>query len=204
MNRFKFILKILLFSLLLLIAIFYPKNLFDSLSSDIIVAISKKTFLSSVAKYVSLIFHDKILLIIMGVLGLFLFYIKEYKKSVFILSTAFMGGFLGLLIKNLVKRQRPLYELYDGYSFPSGHSLVVTIFFLSLIFIINKKKILETLSSICLFIVPVSRIMLGAHYITDVLAGVLLGIIIVDLLKIYYLKIYCIVMKIVRYNIEKK
>lgn len=196
--------KIVLFFAIFLFVLLYPKNLFDSIISDIFISLFSGNIFSSLGKLISYIFHDKILLLFMGLLGIFLVMIKEYKKSIFILSTAFFGSVITLFIKYLLRRERPLPELFDGYSFPSGHSTVVALFFLSLLFVINKKGILSTISKIALVIVPISRIMIGAHYPTDVLAGLLIGSIVVDLMKIYYDNIYKIISRLMGIYYEKK
>lgn len=36
---------------------------------------------------------------------------------------------------------------------------------------------------------------LGAHFLTDVIAGVLLGSIVVDVMKVYYINIYNIIVR---------
>lgn len=206
MSNIKYIthFKIFLFLVLFFVAIFYPKNMFDYIISDMIRAIFGGGVFSFLAKMISYIFHDKLLLLFMGCLGIFLLVIKEYKKSIFILSVAFFGALSALIIKYLIQRERPLPNIFDGYSFPSGHSTVVALFFLSLIFIISKKELLKKIMIFAFIAVPVSRVIIGAHYITDVLGGLLLGSIIVDLMKIYYLPIYKKFIQILGIKDEKK
>lgn len=183
-------LKIVLFLALFIFVWLNPKNIFDIITSDMLVSLFGQYIFGIFGKLVSYIFHDKILLLLMGLLGIFLFYLKEYRKSIFILSTAFFGSLITLIIKALVHRPRPFPNLFDGYSFPSGHSTVVVLFFLSLIYVINKKEIVIKVAKIAIVLVPFSRVIIGAHFITDVLGGLLLGSIVVDLMKIYHEKIY--------------
>lgn len=70
-----------------------------------------------------------------------------------------------------------------GYSFPSGHSMVSMAFYGFLIYLIynnikNKyiKWILISSLSILIILIGISRIYLGVHYTSDVLAGFLLSI----------------------------
>lgn len=70
-----------------------------------------------------------------------------------------------------------------GYSFPSGHSMVSMAFYGFLIYLIynnikNKyiKWILICSLSILIILIGISRIYLGVHYTSDVLAGFLLSI----------------------------
>lgn len=101
-------------------------------------------------------------------------------------------------IKSLVQRPRPDAALHlieqGGFSFPSGHSITSMFVYGMLILLIrtnvkNKRKanILTGLLAIPMFLVGLSRIYLGVHYPTDVLAGWCLGIVvIVVLFRIFY------------------
>ena len=88
---------------------------------------------------------------------------------------------LNLLLKNIVQRPRPNeFRLIDetGYSFPSGHSMVSMAFYGFLIYLIYKfvkskrlKWILIIILSALIITIGISRIYLGVHYTSDVLAG---------------------------------
>ncbi|MGN1295261.1 MAG: phosphatase PAP2 family protein [Bacilli bacterium] len=97
------------------------------------------------------------------------------------------AGFLPFSIKFLVKRTRPYHEI-DGfvqmmdkihyrhpssYSFPSGHTF--TAFFLATTIFIRWRKWGYVTLPLALM-VGFSRIYLGAHYLSDVLVGGLLGV----------------------------
>ena len=189
-------LKIILFLLLVFVAVYYPTNEFDVITSNLL----QIKILGQTAKIISTIFNDKILLLIMVLLSAFLFWIKEAKKAIFIFFSAGFGGLILFIIKYTVQRVRPLPDVFDGYSFPSGHSTIVVVFFISLLFVINKKKFLSMLAIFAIIAVPVSRVVLGAHFISDVVAGLLLGSIVVDFMKVYYKKIYNIIRSIVGEN----
>lgn len=189
-------LKIILFLLLMFVAVYYPTNEFDVITSNLL----QIKILGQTAKIISTIFNDKILLLIMVLLSAFLFWIKEVKKAIFIFFSAGFGGLILFIIKYTVQRVRPLPEVFSGYSFPSGHSTIIVVFFLSLLFIINKKEILSMLATFAIIAVPISRVVLGAHFLSDVVAGLLLGSIVVDFMKVYYKKIYNIIRSIVGEN----
>ena len=189
-------LKIILFLLLVFVAVYYPTNEFDVITSNLL----QIKILGQTAKIISTIFNDKILLLIMVLLSVFLFWIKEAKKAIFIFFSAGFGGLILFIIKYTVQRVRPLPEVFSGYSFPSGHSTIIVVFFLSLLFIINKKEILSMLATFAIIAVPISRVVLGAHFLSDVVAGLLLGSIVVDFMKVYYKKIYNILRSIVGEN----
>ena len=189
-------LKIILFLLLVFVAVYYPTNEFDVITANLL----QIKILGQTAKIISTIFNDKILLLIMVLLSAFLFWIKEAKKAIFIFFSAGFGGLILFIIKYTVQRVRPLPEVFSGYSFPSGHSTIIVVFFLSLLFIINKKEILSMLATFAIIAVPVSRVVLGAHFLSDVIAGLLLGSIVVDFMKVYYKKIYNIIKSITGEN----
>ena len=189
-------LKIILFLLLVFVAVYYPTNEFDVITSNLL----QIKILGQTAKIISTIFNDKILLLIMVLLSVFLFWIKEAKKAIFVFFSAGFGGLILFIIKYTVQRVRPLPEVFSGYSFPSGHSTIIVVFFLSLLFIINKKEILSMLATFAIIAVPISRVVLGAHFLSDVIAGLLLGSIVVDFMKVYYKKIYNIIRRIIGEN----
>lgn len=189
-------LKIILFLLLVFVAVYYPTNEFDVITSNLL----QIKILGQTAKIISTIFNDKILLLIMVLLSAFLLWIKEPKKAIFIFFSAGFGGLFLFVIKYTVQRGRPLPEVFSGYSFPSGHSTIIVVFFLSLLFIINKKEILSMLATFAIIAVPISRVVLGAHFLSDVIAGLLLGSIVVDFMKVYYKKIYNIIRSIIGEN----
>ena len=111
------------------------------------------------------------------------------KKYFFIFSFAnLIGVILNNILKLIIRRPRPTETLVltaeSSYSCPSGHSMMSMIFYGLLIYYVTKfvkKKWLKNtlvgiLSAIILF-VGISRIYLGVHYATDVLAGYIVGII---------------------------
>ena len=90
------------------------------------------------------------------------------------------------VIKHIVRRPRPnvlrLVE-EDGYSFPSGHSMVSMAFYGIIIYLVYKnvtnkylKWTIITLLSLLILSIGFSRIYVGVHYFTDVVGGFLLGL----------------------------
>ena len=73
-------LKIILLLLLVFVAVYYPTNEFDVITSNLL----QIKILGQTAKIISTIFNDKILLLIMVLLSAFLLWIKEPKKAIFI------------------------------------------------------------------------------------------------------------------------
>ncbi|MEU8614356.1 phosphatase PAP2 family protein [Actinoplanes sp. NPDC048791] len=100
-----------------------------------------------------------------------------------------VGGVLGALLKLLVGRHRP--DLLDpvaratGYSFPSGHALnaalTAGVFVLVLLPVARgaKRWVLWGSAIAVTVLTGLSRIVLGVHWTSDVVAGWLLGIAVV-------------------------
>lgn len=87
-----------------------------------------------------------------------------------------------ILLKTIFGRERPdILRLIpiDGYSFPSGHSIISVAFYgyLATYLVERKipKKIIFPLCFILIIGIGFSRIYLGVHYFSDVLAGYSLG-----------------------------
>lgn len=107
------------------------------------------------------------------------------RHALFLLVSSIDCLLLTTIFKHLVGRSRPIgLKLIQqgGYSFPSGHtmfSVCVYGYFLYLAITKIKNKILRYVVSFLLLLVilsiGVSRIYVGVHFASDVLAGYLLG-----------------------------
>src|SRR6266513_1429478 len=114
---------------------------------------------------------------------------KKWWPSLVTVIVAVPGGMLlNELLKQLVHRHRPFVDGpfvdWSGYSFASGHTIGATLLYGQLaLFILPMMKgrcwRTLTVSSAALLIALVgfSRIALGAHFLTDVLAAIVFGVI---------------------------
>ena len=129
-------------------------------------------------------FGGEIFLIVSAIILLIL--IKNKKTGFLISLNLGISALLNQILKHIIQRPRPTeFRIIDegGYSFPSGHSMVSAAFYGFLIYLIYKniknKYIKWTLISILgmlVFLIGLSRIYLGVHYTSDVLAGFLIAI----------------------------
>ncbi|MFC4024516.1 phosphatase PAP2 family protein [Oceanobacillus longus] len=107
-------------------------------------------------------------------------------------ALVFAGGtlathILNLFIKNVVDRERPSISVAanaEGYSFPSGHAMIPMVCYgLLAYFLVKKMKsksaILTTQITLALivFLIGISRYVINVHYLTDVMAGFVIGFI---------------------------
>ena len=117
----------------------------------------------------------------------FIFYRKQWKlESYLMLGNLTLAGILIVTFKNIYQRPRPeIVHLVEekGFSFPSGHSLAVTLMVGTLIVILSQRikntvwrKIVQILLSLYIVSVLVSRIYLGVHYPSDVIASLCVGL----------------------------
>lgn len=120
-----------------------------------------------------------------------IFYWKKFKREAFFISTILFSGLIILGIKNIINRPRPtlshvrLVEVFRFQSYPSGHVLSYFLFFGFLIILMNALKnipkttsiVVNSISVFLLIMIAPSRIYLGAHWFTDTVGGMLLGII---------------------------
>lgn len=117
----------------------------------------------------------------------FIFYRKQWKlESYLMLGNLALAGILIVTFKNIYQRPRPeILHLVEekGFSFPSGHSLAVTIMVGTLIVIFSQrikdqlwKRIVQILLGFYLLSVLASRVYLGVHYPSDVLASLCVGL----------------------------
>ena len=112
--------------------------------------------------------------------------LKNRKIRFSILFNLIFITIINQVLKFIVQRPRPTdFKLIDesGYSFPSGHAMISVAFYGYLIFLIYKyiknkiiKFLLISLLVILIIIIGVSRIYLGVHYTSDVLAGFLISL----------------------------
>ena len=120
-------------------------------------------------------------------LTIILFIIIKNKKIGFLIGINLITiTILNQLFKFILQRPRPTeYRIINetGYSFPSGHSMISMAFYGFLIYLIYKyvknkkiKYISITLISVLIIFIGISRIYLGVHYTSDVLAGFLFSI----------------------------
>jgi undecaprenyl-diphosphatase len=115
--------------------------------------------------------------------------LRRRRRMLALLAAATLGGLLvALLLKNFFGRPRPEFASADTHvataSFPSGHAMLSAVVYLTLGALLARtstgyryKLYFLTVALIITILVGLSRIYLGVHYPTDVLAGWSFGLI---------------------------
>lgn len=107
--------------------------------------------------------------------------------TVTLVLAVFGGMVLNFLLKNLFLRPRPHFNhpilTLTSYSFPSGHTMMATVFYGTLCALALSKvhrwqwRALAILgAALLILLVGLTRIYLGAHFLTDVLAAIAEGL----------------------------
>ena len=125
-------------------------------------------------------------LVLLAVIG-FLLLQTRYRSAFLVFLTAASGEAVGFAMKALFARPRPavvphLREAFSS-SFPSGHAMQSAIVYLTLGAMLMRitegrltKAYCLSVAMIVTFLVGLSRVYLGVHYPTDVLAGWIVGL----------------------------
>jgi len=127
-----------------------------------------------------------IALVVLSVIG-FLILQTRYWTALFIFLTAASGELVGYSLKSIFVRTRPtlvphLREAFSS-SFPSGHAMQSAIVYLTLgavLMRIADRRLTKIycfgMALLVTLLVGVSRVYLGVHYPTDVIAGWIVGL----------------------------
>lgn len=147
------------------------------------ISLVKNDFMTNVFKIITEFGSAKVLILI-ALTSLVV--IKNKKIGIAISLNLASIGLLNYILKNIIQRPRPEgFRLVEetGYSFPSGHSMASMAFYGLIIYFVFKnvknkliKKIICTTLSLLIILIGISRIYLGVHYASDVIAGFLVSI----------------------------
>ena len=118
------------------------------------------------------------MIVIAGLCNVYFIRLKQY-ANLLIVSVGLLGASAtGWILKYLIQRPRPdeMYQMVQTYgaSFPSAHSVYAAVVCGSIMFIFRKHRQVKLiyLGALLWFLsMGISRVYLGAHFPTDVIAG---------------------------------
>lgn len=151
----------------------------------------KNNILLSVATLLSFLGSIKGLIVVSFFL---VFILKSNKQRIFLFLDLIGSGLIINITKNIFLRERPIIgqNLLADYSFPSGHTFIAITFYGFLLYLVMKdkkvsyRKLKEGVLLFLIITIPLSRLILGVHYLTDVLGGITLGLAYLFFLIIMY------------------
>jgi len=128
-----------------------------------------------------------LILLLFGVSG-YLFLARKREMGWFLIAAVVSGFIMTMTLKSVFQRPRPDVVTHISYvatsSFPSGHSMMSMVVFLTmgaLLARISKRRRLKiycmTVAVVLSLLVGCSRVYVGVHYPTDVLAGWSAGVV---------------------------
>jgi len=177
--------------------LFYPLAVITLLASILIIAGIQTNAVESIDQFGAKAFGNQTFLSFFGFLGaevflgtisiltvLFLWFRRNnYIGMVIVLLAVAGGNVLNKGIKSWVERERPVMGFSEhSYSFPSGHAMVSIVAAVVIIFLLTEQ-VAQHSTTILLFcagiilsiLTGLSRISDGAHYLSDVAGGWLIG-----------------------------
>ena len=113
---------------------------------------------------------------------------KYYVKAFLLVFMTQAAFFLNALIKDFVCRQRPFGCDHPGFSFPSNHAAGTMCFYGIIIYLVAHyvkndfwRNFLIIFFGVWILLNGISRLWLGVHYPIDIVAGLFLGFLLVNL-----------------------
>ncbi|MBI5975462.1 phosphatase PAP2 family protein [Staphylococcus canis] len=188
MNYWKRITLLIVFTLIFsTIALFHESRIGKWIDNEVYTFIySSESFISTSIFFGATQIGEVWAMVTLSLIVVALLMLYKYKiEALFFALTMILSGVSNPILKNIFDRERPtLLRLIDisGFSFPSGHAMGSTAFFGSLIYVTHRiikgksKAVIMALSVILILLISTSRVYLGVHYPTDILAGFVGGL----------------------------
>ena len=138
------------------------------------------------AEVVSDVFDPNVFRVALTLIALAYLIHGETGHAAWLLVTVFGGAALGFALKEIVHRARPVLpdpvSTAPGMSFPSGHALGASIgccllLLIALRFLPRGGRVAAVIAAgLIVGSVALARVVLGVHFVSDVLAGIMLGV----------------------------
>jgi undecaprenyl-diphosphatase len=113
---------------------------------------------------------------------------RAWGRFLVLVLTVGGGSLLNIVLKHAFHRQRPVLEnplvTLSSYGFPSGHTMGATIFYglMALLAVRRLKRwwqraLVFAVAAVVILSIALSRIYLGAHYLSDILGALAAGLV---------------------------
>lgn len=115
---------------------------------------------------------------------------REFYRPILLVASVGVAAAAATIVKSIVRNTRPphldmILPLETGFSFPSMHTIVITVFILMFGYLIYSRKfsgafcwIWNIASILVIALIAFSRLYLGYHWLTDVTAAFGLGLVV--------------------------
>ncbi|TSD02923.1 MAG: PA-phosphatase-like phosphoesterase [Parcubacteria group bacterium Athens0714_16] len=162
-----------------------PLVLFDVRITNFFYIFRNETFLN-IFYFITLFAESLVVIALSTILSIFFWFNKQHIYVFFLWLTLAVGEGIAIVSKYLFHIERPALFLRavvaNSFSFPSGHATSVVLFYGFLVYLIFRNyeslkiRAIAFLSFLSLVVlVDLSRLYLGVHYFSDVIAGNLVG-----------------------------
>lgn len=155
------------------------------ISINVFVAENVTPFIIRISSVITAVGDTRVMLGAGVIIGLVFLFKKKYRRAGIMILSVASASIIIVFMKEIFMRARPenALQLLSDPSFPSGHAGLAAAFFVSLAYVfvprIQSWVKREMLIVICVgagILIGLSRIALGVHWFSDVLAGWSLGI----------------------------
>jgi len=126
---------------------------------------------------------DPIVVTVLAVVAaIWLFLAGRHRSAVYLLLVRAVAVVLGFTLKEAVRRARPVLAHpvahANGFSFPSGHALGSAAAYASVALVLPRRvptAVRVAVAVVLPLVVATTRVLLGVHFPSDVVAGLVLG-----------------------------
>ncbi|WP_245827608.1 phosphatase PAP2 family protein [Paenisporosarcina indica] len=143
-------------------------------------------FLTSIMKFFTFVGAGNTIKVLIAIAMIILFFFFKFRSKLVLLIGVMIGShYVFRILKLIFHRARPdLHSLIEigGYSFPSGHATNAITFYGILLYLLWHiipsrwgRTLLVVICTTMIVMIGVSRIYLGVHYPSDVIAGYCAG-----------------------------
>ena len=109
---------------------------------------------------------------------------RAYRPALMLMAAVYGGMLLNATLKQFFERARPVTEdpllMLETYSFPSGHAAVATVLYGGMAVLAARRlserwsrRLAIGVAVMLIMTIAASRVYLGVHHLTDVIAGVI-------------------------------